>query len=385
VSLRNVLRVLVKELQQLRRDKRMYPILFVAPVLQTLALGYAATTDVKEIPTVVVDRDRSPESRRLLERFSASGYFDFVSSLASVDEVEPWLASGKAQIALVVKEGFGRAVESGRTPEVQILADGSDANSAGIGLGYAGQLTAARSGELLRAELSRLAAGRDSNGPAIGGVGNIRLVPRVWYNPELLSRWYMVPAVLALVLTLVTTTLSSMAIVREKEMGTLEQLIVTPLGAMELVIGKLAPFGLVGLAQVLLVMPVAIYVFGVPLAGSPFLLFSLSGLYLLTTLGLGLLISTLARTQQQAMMGAVFTVMIPMIYLSGTIFPIESMPVAFQYVSRFIPLTYYSIILRGIFLKGAGLADLWPQAAALLAFGVGIASLAALRFRKTLE
>lgn len=377
----NVLRVLVKEFQQLRRDKRMYPILFVAPVLQTLALGYAATTDVKEIPTLVVDRDRSAESRRLLERFSASGYFDFVGSVDSVEEVEPWLASGKAHLALVVKEGFGRAVASGWTPEVQILADGSDANSAGIGLGYAGQLTAVRSAELVRAELQRLAA----SGPALSGAGSIRLIPRVWYNPELVSRWYMVPAVLALVLTLVTTTLSSMAIVREKEMGTMEQLIVTPLGAMELVIGKLAPFALVGLAQVMLVMPVAVFIFGVPLVGSAFLLLALSGLYLLTTLGLGLLISTLARTQQQAMMGSVFTVMIPMIYLSGTIFPIESMPVFFQYVSRFIPLTYYSIILRGVFLKGAGLADLWPQAAALVTFGVGIASLAALRFRKTLE
>ncbi len=229
------------------------------------------------------------------------------------------------------------------------------------------------------ARLRALAASRQA--PPLAAAGTIRLVTRVWYNPELLSRWYMVPAVLALVLTLVTTALSSMAIVREKEVGTLEQLIVTPLGAAELMIGKLTPFALIALGDIFLVLPVALFVFQVPLRGSLALLVALSGAYLLTTLGLGLLISTIARTQQQAMMGSVFFVMIPMLYLSGTIFPIESMPPFFQGVSRFIPLTYYSIILRGIFLKGAGIDDLWPEAVTLVAFGLVIVTLAALRFR----
>jgi len=377
MKLARVGRVLVKELHQLRRDRRMYPILFVAPVLQLLALGYAATTDVKNVTTLVVDLDRSAESRRLLDRFRASGYFDFVGFEGSIAGVERWLASGQAQVAVVIAEGYGRELGAGRSAAVQILADGSDANSAGIGLGYAARVVAAESAEMA-------ARGR---GPirAVAREGGIVLLPRVWYNPELLSRWYMVPAVLAMVLTLVTTTLSSMAIVREKELGTLEQLIVTPLGAFELVAGKLLPFAFIGITQVLIVMPIATHVFGVPLRGSAFLLVALSALYLLTTLGLGLLMSTLARTQQQAMMGSAFLVMLPMIYLSGTIFPIESMPSAFRFISRFIPLTYYSLILRSIFLKGAGFLDLWPEAAALLGFGAGIASLAALRFRKTLD
>jgi ABC-2 type transport system permease protein len=367
-----LLRVVVKEFLQLRQDRKMIPVMVVGPVVQLLALGYAANMDVSDIPLLLVDRDRSAESRELLERFTGSSYFRLAGHEASVQDVEPWLLTGRAQLALVVDAGYGEDLQAGRRPEVQVIADGSDSNSAVVGLGHASRIVAAVGAELMRARLPRAPSGT-------------LLVPRVWYNPDLLSRWFYVPAVLAMVLMLVTMMLPSMAVVREKEIGTLEQISVTPLRPWQLIVGKLVPFVIIGILDLLLIVALARAVFGVPLRGSLALLVLLTLLYLLNTLGLGLLVSTLVRTQQQAMMFSAFVLMVPMIYLSGLVFPIENMPPLIQRVTFLIPVRYYADVLRGVFLKGSGIGVLWPEALAMLASGLILLTLASLRFRKSLD
>ncbi len=380
-------RMIVKEFLQLRQDKKLIPTLFVGPLAQLLALGYAANLDVSAIPTVLVDQDRTPASRGLVERFTGSGYFEIKGAEDTALAVTPWLVAGRAQVALVIPVGFGQDALAGRTPRVQVLADGTDSNSAVVGLGYASRIVAEAGGALLADRLQharRLPTARGHEAAA-RAVGQIDLVPRVWYNPDLKSRWFYVPAVLAMVLLLVTMILPSMAVVREKEIGTLEQIIVTPLQSWQLILGKLTPFVVIGLIDLCLITVVMRLLFGVPLRGSFLLLVLMTLLYLLNTLGFGLLISTIVSTQQQAMMFSAFALMVPMIYLSGLIFPIENMPLGFQYVSYVIPVRYYGNVLRGIFLRGSGLAVLWPEALALLAEGVLVLGLATLRFRKSLD
>ena len=377
--MRALLRVVVKEFLQLRQDKKMIPVLFVGPVIQLLALGYAANMDVNDIPTVLVDEDRTAASRTLVERFTGSGYFDVVAGVDTVDRIEPWLVTGRAQIALVIAQGYGEAAAGGRTPRVQVIADGSDSNSAVVGLGYASRIVNQEGAELVRASLRRAGAEAGAPGP------RTELVTRVWYNPDLKSRWFYVPAVLAMVLLLVTMILPSMAVVREKEIGTLEQIIVTPLQPWQLMIGKLVPFVVIGLLDTLLIVGLSRLVFGVPLRGSLLLLTFLTLLYLLNTLGLGLLVSTLVQNQQQAMMFCAFLLMVPMIYLSGLVFPIANMPAVFQYASLVIPVRYYGNVLRGVFLRGSGLDVLWPEAVILTGMGASLLVLASLRFRKSLD
>jgi ABC-2 type transport system permease protein len=366
--------VMVKEFFQLRQDKKLLPTLVIGPLVQLLALGYAANLDVTDIPLVVVDQDRTPSSRALLERFTSSRYFVVVGAEDAADRVEPWLVEGRAQVALVIEAGFGDEAARRGTPSVQVLADGTDSNSAVVGLGHASRIVN---------EAGAAALARSPSGRALAG--GLELVPRVFYNPDLLSRWFYVPAVVAMVLMLVTMILPSMAIVREKEIGTLEQIIVTPLRSWQLMLGKLAPFVVIGLVDLLMVTALARLLFGVPLRGSLLLLVFLTLLFLLNTLGFGLLVSTLVNTQQQAMMFSAFVLMVPMIYLSGLIFPVENMPEAFQAASRLIPVRYYAVILRGVFLKGSGLSVLWPEALALLVIGTTVLTLAALRFRKSLD
>jgi ABC-2 type transport system permease protein len=372
-----LLAVIVKEFLQLRQDKKMIPAMVIGPLIQLLALGYAANLDVTHVPMVLVDQDRTPASRALVERFTGAGTFDLVGAEDTVDAVDPWLVEGRAQLALVIAHGYGEAVAAGRQPKVQVIADGTDANSSGLGLGYAAQILAGAGAEM--------AATRRVPGMALAPVGRYELVPRVWYNPDLKSRWFYVPAVVAMVLMLVTMILPSMAVVREKEIGTLEQLSVTPLRSWQLILGKLVPFLVVGMLDMLLVTGLITGLFRVPLRGSLLLLGFLTFLFLLTTLGLGLLVSTLVRTQQQAMGLCIFVIMVPMIYLSGLIFPVENMPRGFQIASYAIPVRYYANVLRGIFLKGSGLDVLWPEALALLGIGLTVLTLASLRFRKSLE
>ena len=376
-------RVIVKEFLQLRQDKKMIPIIFVAPVMQIVLFGFAVNTDVTNIPTVLVDQDRSAASRDLVSRFVKSGYFELVGTEERADAVEPWLVTGDAQLALVVGAGYGSALASGGTPRVQVIVDGSDSSATTVALGYAGGIISGQAGEAMISRLKGLALRGAPPPPGAGA--RVELVPRVWYNPDLLSRWFYLPAVLAMVLMMMTMMLSAMGVVREKEIGTMEQLMVTPIRSWQLLVGKLFPFAVIGLVQTLLVIAVTVWGFQVPLAGSFPLLLGLTMLFILSTLGLGLLVSTIVRNQQQAMMGAAFVLMIPMIYLSGLLFPIENMPRSIQYVTYAIPLRYYAEILRGVFLRGSGLGVLWPQALVLLVMGIAIMGVAALRFRKRLD
>jgi len=379
--MRALLAMIRKEFLQLRQDSKMIPAMIVGPIVQLVALGYAANLDVRHVPLLLVDQDRSAQSRALLQRFTGSGYFDLVGSADSTDDVEAWLVHGRAQLALVVGSGYGAELVSGRRAQVQVLADGSDANSAVVGLGYAARILGEVGAQAVATQLR--VRSRAAGVPV--AVGQTVLEPRIWYNPDLKSRWFYVPAVLAMVLMLVTMNLPSMAVVREKELGTLEQLIVTPLQPWQLVLGKLAPFVVIGMLDMTVIASLIVWVFGVPLKGSFALLFGLTLLFVMNTLGLGLLVSTLVKTQQQAMMFSVFALMLPMIYLSGLIFPIENMPHGIQVASQLIPVRYYATVLRGVFLRGSGLGVLWPEALILLGSGLLVLTLAALRFRKSLD
>jgi ABC-2 type transport system permease protein len=369
------LRVLVrKEFLELRQDPRLFGLVVVAPILQLTMLGYAATTDVRDVPVVVADGDRSTASRELAGRFEASHNFSIVDTVTTTAEVGPYLEQGRAWLALAIAPGYGADLRAHRPVTVQVIADGSDSNSTTVALGYATSLVGAYAQELVEAGLT--------TGAAPTGAPGIDAQIRVWFNPQLESRHFMIPGVLALVLLVVTANLAAMAIVREKELGTLEQLNVTPLRRWELIAGKLLPYGVIAMIDVVLVVAVAVFWFEVPLRGSFALLLAMSLLYVFCTLSLGLLISTISETQQQAMMTATFFFLTPMVYLSGFIFPIENMPAVIQPFTYLIPLRYFLVIVRGIFLKGIGLELLWPQAAALAAWGSIVLVLAVSRSRK---
>lgn len=364
-SLRALLNVVVKELLQLKRDPKILPLLFVAPVFQLLILGYAATQDVRNVELAVCDLDRTAESRALTQAFTASTWFRLVATVDSQDRLDPLVASGTARIAVTIPAGFAAERASGRPGRVQLLADGADATTGTAGLGYA-------------AEVVRRAT-------EAGGVrAGIETRPVVLYNPDLASRNFMVPGVLALIIMVMTMMLTAMALVRELEIGTMEQLLVTPLRPFHLIVGKIIPYALVAFVEVASALPIALFWFRVPLRGSLLTLLLLTVPFLLCTLGLGLLVSTLSRTQQQAMMLTAFVFMLPQIYLSGFIFPIQNMPRPFQLLTAVVPLRYYVVILRGVFLKGVGFAVLWPEALALVALGVVILALARARFRARL-
>jgi ABC-2 type transport system permease protein len=367
-----------KEFLELRKDPKLFGVVVIAPILQLTMLGYAATTDVRDVPVVVADGDRSPASLELIARFEGSRNFSVIDVVSVVNEVEPYLERGRAWLALSIPTGYGTQVASGDPAVLQVIADGTDSNSTTVALGYATSLIGGYAQELVE---GRSAVALPNSAGAVAA-GRIEPRIRIWFNPQLESRHFMIPGVLALVLLVVTANLASMAIVREKELGTLEQLNVTPLRRWELVAGKLFPYGVIAMIDVLLVVAVAVFWFEVPLRGSFLLLLAMSLLYVLCTLALGLFISTISETQQQAMMTATFFFLTPMIYLSGFIFPIENMPRVIQLFTYLIPLRYFLVIVRGIFLKGIGLDLLWPQAAALAAWGSIVLALAVSRSRK---
>jgi len=362
---RTLLNIVVKELLQLKRDPKIVPILFIAPVVQLTILGYAATTDVRRVELAVCDLDRSPASRTLVDAFTSSTYFQQVVSVPSQDLLDPWLDSGRARIALTIPADYSSERIAGRPVEVQLIADGSDAMSGTLGLSYA------------QGTLQHLAEQQGFRLP-------VELRPKVLYNPDLVSRYYMVPGVLAMILMIMTMMLTSMALVRETETGTMEQLLVTPLTPGAIIVGKLVPYALVGAVEISTALLVVLFWFRVPLSGSLAVLALLTAPFMLCTLGLGLLVSTLARTQQQAMMISAFVFMMPQIYLSGFVFPIQNMPEAFQWFTYVVPLRYYVTVLRGVFLKGVGLDVLWPEGLALLGIGTTILLLSRIRFRQRL-
>jgi ABC-2 type transport system permease protein len=371
-----ILEMVRKELYQVRQDKRMLGVSLAAPVLQVLLLGYAATTDIRNSTMVLCDMDNTEESRAFVRRFTTTSYFIKGYEVSTPEAANEFIENGKASIALVVPRGFGRGRISHDTPQVQLILDGTDANTSNVLLNYANQIVATYSQDVLAGMATVRRAPR---------VGRIIPDPRIWFNPDLLSSFFMVPGVVALVLMIITMTLTSLGVVKEKEAGTLEQLMVTPIRPYELILGKLIPFTVIGFLDVLIVLAIARFWFEVPLIGSLPLLFALSGLFILTTLGLGLFISTIAKTQQQAMLIAQFFVFMPFMFLSGFTFPISNMPPILQWVTYVIPLRYFLEIVRGIFLKGSGIAELWTQTLALGGIGAAILTLSVLRFHKTLE
>lgn len=366
-----------KEFLQLKRDKRMLPLIFLAPILQLIIIGYAITFDVKNIPFVVCDLDRSDESRNIIESFKSSGYFTLTATVFNQKEIDFYFDKSLATIAIVIPKDFSSKINKGEKSDIQILVDGSDAYSANVSLSYITGLTFNFNKKILTKYF-------DQRGRPITFV-KIDPEIRVWYNPELKSSNYFVPGIIGLLLTIMTLILTSMAIVKEKEYGTHEQLIVTPIRKFELIIGKLIPFTIIGFIEVLLVIAAAFIFFDIELKGSLLLLLISCIPFLFSTLGLGMLVSTISRTQQQAMMLAVFLIMLPFLYLSGFTFPIENMPPIIQFASNFIPLKYFLIIIRSIFLKGSGIAELWDEMLIMLAIGLVVFTLSILVFRKQLS
>lgn len=375
--MKTIFHIIKKEFIQFRRDRKMFGLSFVAPVFQLLILGYAANLDVSEIPLIVFDQDRSTESRTLIANFTNTGYFKNVGNIDEAGEIDHFLDDGHASFALVIPRGFGNKLTSGESAPLQLIADGSETTAGGIGVSYASVIISRFSQDILLETLQR--RGVSKLPPRVG------VEARVWYNPELKSRNFMVPSVLGLLLMVLTMILTSLAIVKEKELGTLEQLVVTPIRPHQLIIGKIGPFLLIGLIDVVLVVAVAQIFFGLPLKGAFWVLFLLCVVFLMTTLGLGLFVSTVTRTQQQAMMTSIFFVMLPMMFFSGFVFPIENMPGIIQFVSYLMPLRYFFVIVRGLFLKGVGLDVLWPQGLALFAFGTIILSMSVVKFSKRLS
>jgi ABC-2 type transport system permease protein len=357
-----------KEFVQVLRDKRLRFFIIVPPVIQLLVFGYVVTMDVNHVPTVVLDGDRSAASREVVRRFEASGYFTVIRSVASENELQLALDRGDAECALHFTRGFGRDLRKGGPAMIQVILDGTNSNTASVVQGYVNQITAS----LQRQRFASL-------GAAVRPAVDLRI--RAWYNPDLRSKNYNVPAVMATIITLVCLMLTSMAVVREREMGTMEQLMVSPLRPGELMLGKTIPFAVISFFDMLLVIIVGVLWFDVPVNGSPVVLLVGTLLYLLSVLGVGLFISTFARSQQQALMSTILFYM-PSILLSGFVFPIKNMPVLFQYLTYVIPLRYFLVIIRGVFLKSVGFVVLWPEMAALLVIGLVVITISSIRFRK---
>lgn len=368
--------ILKKEFIQVFRDPKMIPIIFVTPMIQLLVFGYAATTDVKHITTAVYDLDNSVLSRELVARFSRSQYFDVVADARSERQVQRTLDTSQAQVVIRIASGFEQRLRHGQTADVQLLIDGSDSNVASIVLSYSARIGNEFSADLLHKRLGEM-------GVDAPRFGQVELESRAWFNENLESRSFYVPGVMAILVMITVLTLTSMAVVREKEIGTMEQILVTPIKPTELILGKTIPFVLIGFVDVLLVTVVGVFWFQVPVRGSILLLLASTGLYLMPIVGLGLLISTICTTQQQAMM-SVFFFGFPAILLSGFMFPIANMPVVVQWLTVLDPLRYFLVIVRGIFLKGVGVEILWPHMLALLGLGIATLTIATRRFHKTL-
>lgn len=374
MSLQRIIALLKKEFGQLFKDRRLLPIVFIAPVLQLTFLGFAASLDVKNISMVLCDLDKSAQSRSFVQTFTNSGYFTIEYATEDYRSIQGYVDNNKVIMALVIPPKFGDKVLRREPAKIQVILDGSEGNTAAITLGYINQIIVRASTQIL----TEVLGGRITTGRVDAEV-------RAWYNPSLKSRNFMVPGVLVLILLITTTNLTAMAIVKEKEVGTLEQIMVTPIRSYELILGKLIPFTIVGMTNVCVVITVMVFGFDIPIKGSVVLLFALSGTFLLTTLGVGLFVSTISKTQQQAMMTAVFFVVMPMMYISGFVFPIENMPKPLQILSLGIPMRYYLVIIRSIIIKGVGLRSLWAPALVLFAMGCTILIASALRFRKKLD
>ncbi len=376
--MKTILKIIKKEFLQLKRDPRMFGIVLLAPVIELIFLGYAVNMDVEKVPTVVFDQDRSEVSRDFLQKFSGNRYFQFINYVDNYNDFQKEIESGKAWLGIVVPFNFEKHIKKNETAKIQTIFDGSDGNKASIISGYLQKVISNYSVELLDLKMKKY-------GQFQTPIGTIESEIRAWYNPELITRIYMVPGIVGLLLSVITLILTSLAIVKERELGTLEQIIVTPIKPTQLIIGKLIPFAILGFVAVTVVLIAMTLIFDLAPRGSVSLLFFSTFLYILSTLGLGLFVSTISKTQQQAMMLAIFVVLLPMIFLSGFAFPIENMPQFIQWLTYAIPLRYFMIIIRGIILKGIGISELWFQMVMLFGMGVLVLTLSSLRFRKRMD
>jgi ABC-2 type transport system permease protein len=374
MNIQRIVALLRKEFTQLSRDKKLLPIVLLAPVVQLGLMGYAVSVEIKDIGIAVCDQDKSAESRALIEKLVTSGYFTVDYATDNYNDVRSFLDGNKVTMVIVIPHRFGDRIVGREQAKVQVLVDGSEGSTTAIAIGYLNQI-------LLQYSSAILAEVVGPQHP----LGGINAEVRAWYNPDLKARNYMVPGVLVMILLAGTMNLTSMAIVREKEIGTLEQLMVTPVTSTELMIGKIVPFTAISAANATVVLLVMVFGFGIPIRGSVPLLIGLSGLFLLTSLGLGLFLSTISRTQQQAMMVGQFFILQPMMYLSGYVFPVDNMPKILQAISWAIPMRHFLYIVRSLMLKGDGLQNLWLQALLLLLMGAGVLTGSILRFHKKLD
>ena len=367
----------VKELIQVLRDKRLRITLIVPPIFQLIVFGYAANLDVKHISTAFRDLDQTVDSRDLIARFGSSKYFDIVFFPQTPKEIEDLIRKGDILLSIEIPSGFSKKLKKGETANVQILLDGTESNTAMIALGYVNRILS---------EYSTVAITKRLNQEGMIGFeeAGVELEYRTWFNPNFESRYFYVPGVIASIAFLIPLILTAQAIVREREIGTLEQMMVTPIRPWELVVGKTVPFALIGLLDVIMIALIGVLWFEVPLRGNPLILFLGNVLFLMSSVGVGLFISTISSTQQQAQISTFFFMM-PAFILSGFAFPLENMPQWLQYITYINPLRYFLIIVRGVFLKGIGLDILWPQMLALALLGGAMILLSSLRFQKRLK
>ena len=373
MALERLLCMIKKEFIQIFRNSKMRAIVLIMPLVQSMVFGYAVTTDVKQVATAVYDQARTPESRDLVDRFIHSGYFSVRQTIHSDREMDELIDRGIVAAIIRIPPDFSGKLASGTTVAVQIVVDGTDSNTAGVVLNYAGNIIRNDAIDILRKRTDR--PGWEATG--------VHLQTRAWFNENLTSRNFYVPGVIASIVMLVTLLLTSMSVVREKEMGTMEQIIVTPITSAEFIIGKTMPSIILGFVNMIFVTLISVFWFDIPVRGSIVTLLVANGFFLMTTIGAGLFISTLSDTQQQAMMSAFFFYL-PAVLLSGFMFPIANMPDVVQAFTYLNPLRYFLIVIRGIFLKGVGVAILWPQILALFVLGSLILTLAVKRFHKNL-
>lgn len=367
--------LLIKEFIQMKRDKLTLGMMVMLPIIQLLIFGFAINTDIKHLSTVVFDQSLKQESRELIEAFTASGYFDINYVAANYESVNSLIEKGDAKVGIIIPPDLAENINHGRTATVQVLVDASDSMAASSAISTAQIIGQLKSQEILIKKVQSF------TGQKLEQPYDIRI--RAWYNPDFVTAFYMVPGILGIILTMTMVMITSMAIVRERENGTLEQLIVTPLKSYELMLGKIIPYIFVGYVQATLALLVGIVVFDLPIRGSLGLLYGLASLFIIASLTLGVLISSFAKTQMQAMQMSFF-VFLPSILLSGFMFPREAMPKLFYYIGNIIPLTYFLQILRGIVLKGIGLEFLWPQVLSLIVFIMITLVLSVKKFKKTI-
>jgi ABC-2 type transport system permease protein len=378
VVMNRILPIIRKEFIHVLRDRRALMIAFLTPVIQMIILGYAATTDVRNVPLAVLDQDRTRQSRALIDAFVQSGQFTVYRYVMSERDLAAQIDSGQVRAGLIIPPDYGRTVIAGRDAGVVFVLDGSDPSVASNALSSARLIGVALATRVREETLAR----RGATTTLMPGVPQVR--ERVWYNPDMDSAVFMVPGLIGLVLQFQATLLTASAVVRERERGTIEQLIVTPIRPYELMLGKILPYAVIELLVVGEVLLVGTLWFGVPIRGSLILLVAIACLFLVSTLALGLLISTIAHTQFEAFQLS-FLTLLPSVFISGFIYPIDAMPAALQLISKIIPLTYFLVVVRGIIIKGVGIEALLPQIAALTIFGAALLTIASLRFRKRLD